>query len=158
MPIGASSKAERKRSSASASAACDCMRSATSRTVAWVSTSGAGARVADDAQPRLDPHRRRSARRIRWVIETGASSPPPSTAADAGGVVLVDEVGERAPEQRLGLEPEQVAAGGRRVADRAVRLEHADQVGGGLGEHARARLRLEAGAARRGRARRGAWR
>ena len=43
MPIGASSKAERKRSSASASAAWERMRSATSRTVAWLSTT---ARVA----------------------------------------------------------------------------------------------------------------
>ena len=82
---------------------------------------------------------------MRWVIDTGDSSASPLAehGGDAGGVVGVHEVGERAPEQLLGLEPEQVAAGGRRVAHRAGRLEHADQVGRGLREHARARLGLE---------------
>ncbi len=80
MPIGASSKAERKRSSASASAACECMRSATSRTVAWVSTRArvAGSRT---TRSRVSTHTAPAGRRIRWVIETGASSRPPSTAA-----------------------------------------------------------------------------
>ena len=142
IPIGASSKAERKRSSASASAAWDCMRSATSRTVAWLSTTArvAGSRT---TRRRVSTHTEPAARRMRWVIDTGASSRLAEQRRDAGGVLLVDEVGERAAEQRVGLEPQQVAAGGRGVAHGAVGLEHADQVGGGLGEHARALLGLE---------------
>ena len=122
------------------------MRSATSRTVAWRLDDARGSRGRARRAARVSTHTgSRSARRIRWVIETGASSRAAEHRGHARGVVLVDEVGERAPEQRLGLEPEQVAAGGRRVADGAVRLEHADQVGGGLGQHARARLGLEPG-------------
>ena len=83
IPIGASSNAERKRSSASASAAWERMRSATSRTVAWLSTTSRvpGSRT---TRRRVSTHTEPLSRRMRWVTETGASSGRPvslSTAA-----------------------------------------------------------------------------
>ena len=103
---------------------------------------GAGRGIAHDAQARLHPHRALCAAHAVGDRD-GRLLAAAEQDRDAGRVVLVHEVGERPAEQLLGLEPQQVAAGGRGVAHRAVGLEHADQVGGGLGEHARALLGLE---------------
>ena len=103
---------------------------------------GAGRGIAHDAQARLHPHRALCAAHAVGDRD-GRSLATAEQDRDAGRVVLVHEVGERPAEELLGLEPQQVAAGGGGVAHRAVGLEHADQVGGGLGEHARALLGLE---------------
>ena len=94
------------------------MRSATSRTVAWLSMTArvAGSRTTRSA--RLDPHRQPAgaAHAVRDRDRRLRRSRAPEHGGDAGGVVGVHEVGERAAEQGLGLQPEQLAAGGRGVA------------------------------------------
>ena len=108
---------------------------------------GAGHRVAHHAHARLDPHRRVARpphpmrhRDRRLAVARGAQH-----RGDAGGVVGVNEVDERASEQVFGLGAQQLPAGGRGVAQRARRREHADQVGRGLGEDLRALLGRAAG-------------
>ena len=162
MPIGASSKAERKRSSAAAirstlsrSAASAATRSLTSRTIACPSTARPSSGSRDAAHARLDPDVMALA-----VAQAAGDRDRPAVVGDAragtrdrAAVVGVDEVARLASDDLLRRVADQLRRGRRDVRDPPVGAEHEDHVGRVVGQQAMALLGGAQLRARRGRAR-----